>query len=491
MVSLGNPRRGECGASQAFLPERSQKFWGGKIMQAKRKSLISWLVIVGLPIVILLLPVSGDFTTQIKIFFAITAMGIAMFCTDEMDNAIAALLMMTLYIITGLADMPTVFSAWTNAIPWYILATLLLVAILDDTTILRRIAYHCIVLTGGSYTGIVFGVTITSILAIIIIPGTWTSVAVAAIVVSIIKSLDLPVGKASGGILMAACFGFHGGSAFVYSPSGIQMFLDMSRKVENVGNLDTNFVDYFVQMLPMVAVPFIMAFIISKVMKPDEAISGKAFFQEKLRELGPMTSSDKKVLVVLLALLVYLFTNRWTNLNMLYGFLLAPIVCYLPGIKVGKPEHFRKINFNILFFIVGCLAIGAVAAATGAGAYLTNLILPLLSNTGTYGFLAIVFLFGIIVNFLLTPMAAMSAVAPILSGIAVGLGVPAMVTTFSFYLGLDQLILPYEIGTYLIFFAFGYASLKDFAKLSAIKMGVTAVWTLAIMIPYWMLIGIA
>jgi di/tricarboxylate transporter len=457
-------------------------------MKVNRKSLISWIITLGLPIIVLLIPTSEAFTSQIRLFFAITLMGIAMFCFDEMENAIAGLLMMALYIITGLASISSVFSAWTNTIPWYILTTLLLVAILEDTSILRRVAYKCIILTGGTYNGIIYGITITAILSIIIIPGTWTSLAVCAITVSIIKSLDLPVGKASGGIIMAACFGFHSASAFVYSPSGIQMFLNMSKNIEGITGMDSNFVDYFLQDLPMIVIPFILAFIITKVMKPEKPINGKEYFQAELKAMGPMTASDKKVLVVLLALLVYLFTNRWHGLDMFYGFLLAPIVLYLPGIRVGKPEHFRKINFNIIFFIVACLAIGVVAAQTGAGTFLTNLILPMLSGTGTYGFLAIVFLFGILLNFLLTPMAAMSSVAPILSEIAMGLGVAPLVTTYSLYLGLDQLILPYEIGTYLIFFGMGYVTLKDFAKCSAIKMAVSVVFTLAIMIPWWMFV---
>ena len=141
--------------------------------KASKKSLISWIVTLGLPILILLIPTSEAFTGDIRMFFAITLMGIAMFCFDEMENAVAGILMMTLYIVTGIAPMDRVFSAWTNSIPWYILATLLLVAILEDTTILKRIAYHCIILTGGTYTGVVFGITITAILAIIIIPGTW------------------------------------------------------------------------------------------------------------------------------------------------------------------------------------------------------------------------------------------------------------------------------------------------------------------------------
>lgn len=455
-----------------------------------RKSLISWIVTLALPIIILLIPTTEAFTSDIRTFFAITLMGIAMFCFDEMDNAIAGILMMLLYIMTGIAPMNSVFQPWTMEIPWYILATLLLVNILEDTTILKRIAYHCIILAGGTYTGIVFGITLTAILSIIIVPGTWTSMAVAAITLSIIKSLELPMGKASGGILMAACFGFHIASGFIYSPSGIQMFLNMSQSVEGVveGSLNTNFIDFFIQDLPLVLLPFIIAFIITKLMKPEKPINGKAYFQQQLKDLGKMTTNDKKVLVILLVLLAYLLSNRWTHWNMLYGFLLAPIICYLPGIKVGKVEHFRKVNFNVIFFIVACLSIGIVAAQTGAGKFIVDLILPLLSGTGTFGFLVIVFVFGVIVNFLLTPMAAMSSIAPLLTGVALGLGVSPMATTYAFYLGLDQLILPYEIGTYLIFFSMGYVSLKDFAKTSAVKMAVSTVFTIAIMIPWWMFV---
>lgn len=458
--------------------------------KTSRKSFISWIITIALPIIILLIPTSESFTPQIRTFFAITLMGIAMFCFDEVDNAIAGILMMLLYIIANIAPSSTVFAAWTNDIPWYILATLLLVNILDDTTILKRIAYHCIIWTGGTYKGIIFGITITAMLSIIIVPGTWTSMAVAAITLSIIKSLELPVGKASGGILMAACFGFHIASGFIYSPSGIQMFLDMSKSIEGISpeSLNTNFIDFFIQDFPLVLLPFIMAFLITKLMKPEQPINGKKYFQEQLHELGKMSANDKKVLAILLILLIYLLSNRWTGWNMLYGFLLAPIICYLPGIKVATVDHFRKINFNVIFFIVACLSIGTVAASCGAGQFIVNIIVPMLSNTGTYGFLAIVFIFGVLVNFLLTPMAAMSSIAPLLSGVALSIGVTPLATTYAFYLGLDQLLLPYEIGTYLIFFSMGYVTLKDFAKLSGVKMIVAAIFTFAVMIPWWMFV---
>ena len=69
------------------------------------------------------------------------------------------------------------------------------------------------------------------------------------------------------------------------------------------GSLNTNFIDFFIQDLPLVLLPFIMAFIITKLMKPEKPINGKAYFQQQLKDLGKMTTNDKKVLVILLVLL--------------------------------------------------------------------------------------------------------------------------------------------------------------------------------------------
>lgn len=137
-----------------------------------RKSLLSWAVTLLPPLILLLIPSGEHYTPSIKIFFAISIMGIAMFCLDELDNAVAGILMMSLYAMTGLAPVEVVFSPWTTPIPWFILGTLLLVTILEDTSILKRIACKCIILAGGTYSGIVWGVTFTAAISIVIVPGT-------------------------------------------------------------------------------------------------------------------------------------------------------------------------------------------------------------------------------------------------------------------------------------------------------------------------------
>lgn len=183
--------------------------------------------------------------------------------------------------------------------------------------------------------------------------------------------------------MMAACFGFHGASAFVYSPSGMGMFLEMSR---SVAVMDTNFLDYFVKNWIFLPLPFIMAFIIARLMRPEREIDGRTCFMEQLKALGPMRSSDRKVLLVLIGLMLYLFTAQWHGGNMLWGFLVAPVALFLPGLRIGRREHFSRINFSVLFFIVACMSIGTVAARVGAGSFLTDAIVPMLGGAESGAF---------------------------------------------------------------------------------------------------------
>lgn len=105
------------------------------------------------------------------------------------------------------------------------------------------------------------------------------------------------------------------------------MFMAMSK---DVVALSTNFADYFLNNIVFVPLPFILAFIITRLMKPEREINDKAFFAEQLEALGPMSVGDKKVLGVLLALMLYLFTAQWHGRNMLGAFCWRRWFCTCP-----------------------------------------------------------------------------------------------------------------------------------------------------------------
>lgn len=120
-------------------------------------TIIQWLIVFLIPITINLVPVSEIFTQQIKIFFMITTAGILILAFEFFDYGLAAMFIPSMYAIAGIVPTATAFSGYANNIPWLVLGALLLTIVLDETGILKRIAYWCILKCGGTFNGIVWG----------------------------------------------------------------------------------------------------------------------------------------------------------------------------------------------------------------------------------------------------------------------------------------------------------------------------------------------
>lgn len=54
----------------------------------------------------------------------------------------------------------------------------------------------------------------------------------------------------------------------------------------------------------------------------------------------------------------------------------------------------------------------------------------------------------------------------------------------------EAIILPYEYVPYLCVYAYGMLSMKDFAKMSAVRCVLYFAGFMLVLLPYWMLIGL-
>ena len=79
-----------------------------------------------------------------------------------------------------------------------------------------------------------------------------------------------------------------------------------------------------------------------------------SFFKEKLKELGKWEAAEKRMLCILLALTVYLFTSRWHGLGMVYGFVAALALAFVPGMELGDKSDLGKINWGAWLFVGAC-----------------------------------------------------------------------------------------------------------------------------------------
>lgn len=165
------------------------------------------------------------------------------------------------------------------------------------------------------------------------------------------------------------------------------------------------------------------------------------------------------------------------------------MLLFLPGINVGSGEDFKSIDYGFVIFIAACMSIGSVGASLGIDQIVSNIAVPFLEGKNVIFVLAFMWLLCVGLNFLLTPLAIIAAFAVPLAQISLDLGINPQATYMMIMHGVDQLVLPYEIALYMIYYSFGLVYLKDFAKAMGVKLVINGIFVIAILFPFWKLIG--
>jgi len=215
----------------------------------------------------------------------------------------------------------------------------------------------------------------------------------------------------------------------------------------------------------------------------------KDYFVKSYQELGVVTRKEKLCIIPVVVAFVAFVLQGKTGMSVSGCFALAIFACFIPGLSIADEQALKGINFNLFFMAGGCLAIGVVANACGAGAMVADFMRQFVLDS-IYGCTFSVFGIGYILNFLLTPSAATAVFGGPLASVAVSYGFNPVAIAYIFVQGLNNLLLPYEGPMYMLCFAFGYMTTKQFAKFATVKLFVMWIWVLVFAIPWWKMLGI-
>ena len=202
-----------------------------------------------------------------------------------------------------------------------------------------------------------------------------------------------------------------------------------------------------------------------------------------------MSLAEKKTASIFVLVIIYLMSSQLHKLDASYAFILLPILLFFPGINVGSRNALKNCNFGLVFFIASCLAIGNVGAAIGVSDLVSAIVSPILVGKSTLFIIVFTYVFGVIVNFLMTPVAILSAFATPFAQIAVDLGMNPTGVLLALFNSVDQVFLPYESATVLAFCGFGIINLDKIVKVFSIKVIGFGVFMTIILVPYWTLLG--
>lgn len=448
---------------------------------------IKWLVCAILTAICLIIPEQGIYTHQIKWFLAITVLCLALSAFELIPNFAVAILLPALWVFFGVSDFATVMSSWTSSTMLMIVGAFFMAASLEDCGLLKRIAFKMMCMVKGNYFLLMFMMMVVGIILNILTFGA-SFVIVPAMAVGLCLSLDGLGTKTAAGLGAACILGCATAHSYTY----------MAASWGVINTLGAEYLEKPVTPLmmmghcwPMFLVSIVVLYIAYLMFRPKEGLGDIKYFREHLDAMGKMSRREKVNAIVLVLLVLYVFTTEWTGLTMELGFAIIPFLLYLPGIDGAEFETALKTNFEMLFFIASCMAIGTVATQLGLAEELANLCMTLLhGNDNIIVVLTVVFAVVFILNFLMTPMAIWSILTVPLLSIAVNMGYNPLPFAYAVNAVAEAILLPYEYVPYLVIYGFGLMKFKDFLVFNAIRSVLVLAGVVLVLTGYWHIIGL-
>ena len=431
---------------------------------------------------------------HLPMFFAITLWAITVWATDILPAVPSAAAMTFLYLLCNVAPAPVIFGAWGAFLPWICFDALILSEALEQTGLTRRLALQLMHLVGATFTRIVVSLMTVGMFMAFLLPDIMCRVIIfVAIAHGLVMALELdPKSRISSAIIMAGfCSATSPGYGFL---TGTEMSLIAMDQIKSIITIPT-WGEYALANLPFIILYCCFSiFMCVKIIPGKEHIPHedhlKEVVAERLRDMGPMTTQEWKLLILMICAITGLLTSKWHGLNGYFLYALIAICCYLPWIGLASFENVRKLNVGFLVFIVACLGMGSVAVHLGAAKWFASLVVPLIDGLSPIWLVLSSYLSAVAVNFMLTPLAAVSALSLPWAEIAQHVNMNPLPMLYSFLYGLDQYIFPYEYALYMYIFSTGYITPKHMFKGLGLRILFVAVILMLLQVPYWKLIGL-
>lgn len=431
---------------------------------------------------------------HLPMFFAITLWAITVWATDILPAVPSAAAMTFLYLLCNVAPAPVIFGAWGAFLPWICFGALILSEALEQTGLTRRLALQLMHLVGATFTRIVVSLMTVGMFMAFLLPDIMCRVIIfVAIAHGLVMALELdPKSRISSAIIMAGfCSATSPGYGFL---TGTEMSLIAMDQIKSIITIPT-WGEYALANLPFIILYCCFSiFMCVKIIPGKEHIPHedhlKEVVAERLRDMGPMTTQEWKLLILMICAITGLLTSKWHGLNGYFLYALIAICCYLPWIGLASFENVRKLNVGFLVFIVACLGMGSVAVHLGAAKWFASLVVPLIDGLSPIWLVLSSYLSAVAVNFMLTPLAAVSALSLPWAEIAQHVNMNPLPMLYSFLYGLDQYIFPYEYALYMYIFSTGDITPKHMFKGLGLRILFVAVILMLLQVPYWKLIGL-
>lgn len=457
---------------------------------------ILFLIIINLPFE--LVSAKGDLVIAVALWMVIW------WITEAVSISVTALLPLILFPLLKIMPIADVGANYGSPIVFLFFGGFVMALALEKVNLHKRIALNIIKITGTTPNKVVLGFMIATASLSMWISNTASTVVMLPIAMSVIGLLiDDEDGftKDDRNFALSVMLGI----AFSANAGGIATVIGtppnsvMIGLLENEYNIQISFLKWMVIGLPfsitMIAISYL---VLVKLMFPNKHLkftASKEVINTELKKLGT-TSGKEKMVMVIFAITVFLWIFR-TLINSIFPELglsdtiisiLAAVSLFAIPYNLRKGDfliHWKdtqKLAWGILILFGGGLALAKGMSVSGIVDLVANAIAASeISILFTAGLLILLMLF---MTELMSNVALIAVLAPVVAGIAIGLEIPILYLLIPVTMASScAFMLPMATPPNAIVFASGYIKVHEMARVGII-LNLIAVALLIVMFQF-------
>ena len=458
---------------------------------ASRTLCVQWALAVLIPLAVYCACAAVGLPPKQTAFFTITSMALVLWGIGLMSDTFVAIALPILYIVFQIGKPGQILNAWTSSVGWVVVGGLVFANIMMRTGLARRLAIWALYITRGSFTRLLWGILLAGFLICPAIPSVMGKAALISVVcIGICEALNLErQSKAASAVILAGFIGIATSKLGILTGAAdITMYIG---QMSHVMGKPVSWGAYFLHNFPLSCLYGALSLLtLILVLKPTIAKDSSEYVVKAHADLGPMDSGEKKAGALILILILLLLTDQMHGLDAGWIIIMLSFIAFLPAVGLMNEKIFQKVSLAPVFFVVGCMSIGSAATASGADKMLVEAIAPMFKGQSDLSAMLFGYLAGTAMNFLLTPLAAFSAMTVPLTELALEVGVSPIPLMYAFSYGLEQYLFPYEYAALLFFYATGWVHLRHIMLVFFVRFFVALMLLILVAYPYWSMLGV-
>ncbi len=393
---------------------------GNSTYRPKPMAIVAALVAAA---VIIMLPTPEGLTPLGQRTAALFVAALILWSTEALPIAVTSLLAIVIQPLLAISELGPAMSASMSPVFFFVLVMFIIALAWTKTGLARRFALWMLSKAGNSSTRAVYVFVFGTGLLSMIVSDVPAAAIFLAIALGIFAKLGLEPGKGSRfgkavmlGIPIAALIGGVG------TPAGSSINLLGLEIIVQQGGERIAFVEWMAIGVPMVLILLpVAAWVLLKFYPPEfETIGAMQDIEDDRKALGPISSSEWKLMILMGTMLTLWILSSWPELfptplrplsNIFLVAVLGGCVMFMPGMNFFTwKEAQRATGWEVLLLLFAVTSMGAVSSSSGLAQWLVDVTLGDVAGWHMIWILFVISVFTVVIHLMLPIAPVINAV---------------------------------------------------------------------------------